>query len=176
MRRQQPNKPRPYSSNSSRSSPRRTRNRTRTRMLAIGNRYTCARCARCSGGLLPPSPPAEKAAACEDQARQASAEDGPGHDQPLIWWRGNSKYLKIAAKLESGVWRKMFAVFNSNIIGNTNYEISLKLYCRNAILKIFEKYLIQSTCALPCTLLERFIIEQVASFNNGLQAPKKLKE
>jgi hypothetical protein len=36
---------------------------------------TCA-LGRCSGGLLPPSPPAEKATACQDQAGQSSTRDG----------------------------------------------------------------------------------------------------
>src|SRR5262249_15053995 len=31
-----------------------------------------------SGALLPPSPPAEKATACQDKAGQASTRDGPG--------------------------------------------------------------------------------------------------
>ena len=35
----------------------------------------------CSSSPLPPSPPAEKASACEDKTGQASAEDGPRHDQ-----------------------------------------------------------------------------------------------
>ena len=33
--------------------------------------------ARCSGDLLPPSPPAEKAAASRDQTWQSRADDGP---------------------------------------------------------------------------------------------------
>jgi hypothetical protein len=33
---------------------------------------------RCSGDLLPPSPPAEKSTAREDQAGQASTDDGGG--------------------------------------------------------------------------------------------------
>jgi len=32
-----------------------------------------------SGDLLPPSPPAEKATACQDKAGQASTGDGAGH-------------------------------------------------------------------------------------------------
>jgi len=34
--------------------------------------------AKCSGDLLPPSPPAEKATASKDQAGQASTGDGAG--------------------------------------------------------------------------------------------------
>jgi len=33
-------------------------------------------CAGCSGDLLPPPPPREQATACQDQAGQASADDG----------------------------------------------------------------------------------------------------
>src|SRR6516165_400260 len=43
-----------------------------------GCRKRRVRNAGSSGGLLPPSPPAEKATACEDQARQASTDDGAG--------------------------------------------------------------------------------------------------
>ena len=35
--------------------------------------------ARCSGDLLPPSPPAEKATASKDQAGKASTSNGAGH-------------------------------------------------------------------------------------------------
>jgi hypothetical protein len=49
----------------------------------IGNRWppqtTCANCAGRSGALLPPSPPAEKATANNDQAGQASTCDGAGN-------------------------------------------------------------------------------------------------
>ncbi len=38
----------------------------------------CARWAACSGDLLPPSPPAEKATAREDQAGKASTGDWAG--------------------------------------------------------------------------------------------------
>jgi hypothetical protein len=41
--------------------------------LVAGERVICA---GCSGDLLPPSPPAEKATARQDQARQASPRDG----------------------------------------------------------------------------------------------------
>ena len=39
---------------------------------------TCACCAGSSGDLLTPSPPAEKASACHDQARQTGTNDGTG--------------------------------------------------------------------------------------------------
>jgi hypothetical protein len=35
--------------------------------------------ARCSGDSLPPSPPTEKATACEDQTGQSSTSDGTGN-------------------------------------------------------------------------------------------------
>jgi hypothetical protein len=41
-----------------------------------GRRKLPLRCAGCSGDFLPPSPPAEKATARQDQAGQASAGDG----------------------------------------------------------------------------------------------------
>jgi hypothetical protein len=36
-------------------------------------------CVRCSGDLFPPSPPAEKASARGDQARQSGTDDGTRH-------------------------------------------------------------------------------------------------
>jgi hypothetical protein len=39
---------------------------------------TAERKARSSGGLPPPSPPAEKASARQDQTRQAGTDDGAG--------------------------------------------------------------------------------------------------
>src|SRR5438067_2095500 len=39
----------------------------------------CANCAGCSGDLLTPSPPAEQATACQDQAGQPGTGDGAGH-------------------------------------------------------------------------------------------------
>jgi hypothetical protein len=48
----------------------------------FGNRWlpqtTGMSCARCSGDFLPPSPPAEKTTACQDQAGKASAPSLPG--------------------------------------------------------------------------------------------------
>jgi hypothetical protein len=38
---------------------------------------------RCSGDLLPPSPPAEKATASKDQARQVSTGDGTGDSRDI---------------------------------------------------------------------------------------------
>jgi hypothetical protein len=38
----------------------------------------CGGCTGCSGGLLPPSPPAEKATARQDQAGQAGTDNGTG--------------------------------------------------------------------------------------------------
>src|ERR1700750_2654971 len=52
----------------------------------FGNRWlpqtTCSSCAGCSGGLLPPSPPAEKASARQDKAGKASTGDGRGNAHP----------------------------------------------------------------------------------------------
>ena len=45
---------------------------------------TCAGCAGSSGDLLPPSPPAEKATACQDQAGHSSTRDGAGDALSLI--------------------------------------------------------------------------------------------
>src|SRR6516164_7789829 len=51
----------------------------------FGNRWlpqtTCADCARCSGDLPPPSPPAEKATACQNQAGQSRTGDGAGDNK-----------------------------------------------------------------------------------------------
>jgi hypothetical protein len=44
---------------------------------------TAERKARSSGDLLPPSPPAEKATACEDQTGQASTGDRSGDSVKL---------------------------------------------------------------------------------------------
>src|SRR5262249_16007786 len=48
---------------------------------AIGGCRNDAReaCSGSSGGLLPPSPPAEKATARQDQARQSGTNDGTRH-------------------------------------------------------------------------------------------------
>jgi hypothetical protein len=43
-----------------------------------GAQTTCADCAGSSGDFLPPSPPAEKATARKDQARQTGTGDGAG--------------------------------------------------------------------------------------------------
>src|SRR5262245_16218868 len=49
----------------------------------FGNRWhpqtTCAGCVESSGNLLPPSPPAEKATASQDQAGKSGTGDGRGH-------------------------------------------------------------------------------------------------
>src|SRR5262249_43126764 len=49
----------------------------------------------CSGNLLPPSPPAEKANARQDQARKASTGDGAGNGRSALVeidaWRGDRK-------------------------------------------------------------------------------------
>jgi hypothetical protein len=47
--------------------------------------------------LLPPSPPAEKATAREDQARQASTGDGGGHYEAEII--GGLKHLARGGKM-----------------------------------------------------------------------------
>src|SRR5262245_54546581 len=41
-------------------------------------------CAGSSGDLLPPSPPAEKATACQDQTGQASTCDGAGNTRRWV--------------------------------------------------------------------------------------------
>jgi hypothetical protein len=45
--------------------------------------YYYANCAGCSGALLPPSPPAEKDTARQDQARQSGTRDGAGDSSQL---------------------------------------------------------------------------------------------
>jgi hypothetical protein len=47
-------------------------------------------CAGCSGDFLTPSPPAEKAAARQDQAGKASARDGAGNYRRID---GVQKYI-----------------------------------------------------------------------------------
>src|SRR5262249_28330114 len=50
-----------------------------------------------SGGLLPPSPPAEKAAARKDQAGKARTGDGPGDDCGDWKWGGNLSCRRVEA-------------------------------------------------------------------------------
>jgi hypothetical protein len=52
-----------------------------------------ASCVRCSGGLLPPSPPAEKATCCQDQTGKASAGDGAGYGCSL-WGERTRCYIR----------------------------------------------------------------------------------
>jgi len=49
------------------------------RQRCRADRPTSADCAICSDALLPPSPPAEKANARQDQAWKSSTCDGTGH-------------------------------------------------------------------------------------------------
>jgi hypothetical protein len=55
---------------------------------SFGNRRlplkTCAKCVGSSGDFLPPSPPAEKATAREDQARQSSADNGARNRRGVV--------------------------------------------------------------------------------------------
>src|SRR2546425_12845142 len=52
----------------------------------------------CSGGPLPPSPPAEKAAASKDESRQPGPDDRPRHMRRIAYRRGQDESTDVALR------------------------------------------------------------------------------
>src|SRR5262249_1465723 len=61
--------------------------------LSAATTYEVVR--KCSGDLLPPSPPGDETAACQDQAGQSSTGDGTGNYRGID---GGQKYVARAGK------------------------------------------------------------------------------
>jgi len=61
---------------------------------------TRARCAGSSGDFLPPSPPSEKSAARQDQARQSGTNDGTGNKLKLTSNLAGRKLRSVNIKMQ----------------------------------------------------------------------------
>jgi len=72
-----------------------------------GRRNRPVRCAGCSRDLLPPSPPAEKATARQDQTWKSSTGDGDGDGSPMRCLKKKSVLTDVEGQhAEATSWRR----------------------------------------------------------------------